>query len=495
MILRDKIIIVGGGSAGWMSAATLIKAFPEKDITVIESPNTPTVGVGESTIGSINDWLSFLELEDKDWMPHVGASYKLSIKFTDFYKKGEEFHYPFGLPYEPYINNDTRNKWYIKKHLQNCKTSDYAECIAPQIALSNTNKMAKSFDTFDYHKDAAYHFDALLFAKYLKNNYCLPRGVKHIEEHINTIETNEHGITSLNNKHTANLYLDCTGFKSMLMKEVDGEFINMNHILPNDSAWSTKLDYTDKEKQLEPYTNCTAIDNGWVWNIPQWQKIGTGYVYSSKYIDDVQALQDFQNYLGKPKDVNYKHTRMRIGRHKQMWKKNVCSIGLAAGFIEPLESTGLLQTHGFLLTLVKNLERGKVSQFDKDTHNLECNDIFDNFVAFVAMHYSLSHRNDTQYWRDVTNKSIAELELVQKVMKVKHIDHYFTIDGGMHYIATGMNYDPISMTDILTRQYEVETDTIDENYVAEFDINKNRWKENALLAPTLYKFLKEYIYE
>ena len=168
-----------------------------------------------------------------------------------------------------------------------------------------------------------------------------------------------------------------------------------------------KLDYTDKEKQLEPYTNCTAIDNGWVWNIPQWQKIGTGYVYSSKYIDDVQALQDFQNYLGKPKDVNYKHTRMRIGRHKQMWKKNVCSIGLAAGFIEPLESTGLLQTHGFLLTLVKNLERGKVSQFDKDTHNLECNDIFDNFVAFVAMHYSLSHRNDTQYWRDVTNKSIA----------------------------------------------------------------------------------------
>ena len=348
--------------------------------------------------------------------------------------------------------------------------------------------MAKSFDTFDYHKDAAYHFDALLFAKYLKNNYCLPRGVKHIEEHINTIETNEHGITSLNNKHTANLYLDCTGFKSMLMKEVDGEFINMNHILPNDSAWSTKLDYTDKEKQLEPYTNCTAIDNGWVWNIPQWQKIGTGYVYSSKYIDDVQALQDFQNYLGKPKDVNYKHTRMRIGRHKQMWKKNVCSIGLAAGFIEPLESTGLLQTHGFLLTLVKNLERGKVSQFDKDTHNLECNDIFDNFVAFVAMHYSLSHRNDTQYWRDVTNKSIAELELVQKVMKVKHIDHYFTIDGGMHYIATGMNYDPISMTDILTRQYEVETDTIDENYVAEFDINKNRWKENALLSPTLYKY-------
>ena len=88
MILRDKIIIVGGCSAGWMSAATLIKAFPEKDITVIESPNTPTVGVGESTIGSINDWLSFLELEDKDWMPHVGASYKLSIKFTDFYKKG-----------------------------------------------------------------------------------------------------------------------------------------------------------------------------------------------------------------------------------------------------------------------------------------------------------------------------------------------------------------------------------------------------------------------
>jgi len=110
------------------------------------------------------------------------------------------------------------------------------------------------------------------------------------------------------------------------------------------------------------------------------------------------------------------------------------------------------------------------------------------------MHYSLSHRDDTQYWRDVRERSIAELELVQKVMKVKHIDHYFTIDGGMHYIATGMNYDPISMTDILTKQYELDTDIIDEKYVATFDTNKNRWKNNAKKELTLYKFLKENIH-
>ncbi len=490
----EKIIIVGGGSAGWMSAATLIKAFPFKDITVIESPDTPTVGVGESTIGSINDWLNFLELDDKDWMPYVGASYKLAIKFTGFYNGKDSFYYPFGFPYPPYIDNDTRNKWYIKKHLQKCKPSDYAECISPQIALVNTNKMAKEFDSFNYHKDAAYHFDAGLFANYLKMNYCMPRGVKHIEENIDEIKTNENGIVALNNKYSADLFLDCTGFKSMLMKEVNGEFINMNHILPNDSAWSTKLEYTDKEKQLEPYTNCTAISNGWVWNIPQWDKIGTGYVYSSKYIDDDEAKQEFHNYLGRPEGVNYKQTRMRIGRHKQMWKKNVCSIGLAAGFIEPLESTGLFQTYGFLLNLVKNLERGRVSQFDRDTHNLECNDLFDNFVAFVAMHYSLSHRNDTQYWRDIKNKSIAELKLVQKVMQAKHIDHYFTVDGGMHYIATGMNYDPISMTDIFTRKYEIGTDRIDENYIAEFDRNKDRWKDKAEKETTLYQFLKDNIY-
>ena len=354
--------------------------------------------------------------------------------------------------------------------------------------------MAKEFDSFNYHKDAAYHFDAGLFANYLKMNYCMPRGVKHIEENIDEIKTNENGIVALNNKYSADLFLECTGFKSMLMKEVNGEFINMNHILPNDSAWSTKLEYTDKEKQLEPYTNCTAISNGWVWNIPQWDKIGTGYVYSSKYIDDDEAKQEFHNYLGRPEGVNYKQTRMRIGRHKQMWKKNVCSIGLAAGFIEPLESTGLFQTYGFLLNLVKNLERGRVSQFDRDTHNLECNDLFDNFVAFVAMHYSLSHRNDTQYWRDIKNKSIAELKLVQKVMQAKHIDHYFTVDGGMHYIATGMNYDPISMTDIFTRKYEIGTDRIDENYIAEFDRNKDRWKDKAEKETTLYQFLKDNIY-
>ena len=177
----DKIIIVGGGSAGWMTAATLIKYFPNKDITLIESPNIPTVGVGESTIFQIREWLRTLEINEEDFMRHTDASYKLSIKFTDFYKKGEAFHYPFGQP--NFENNANRfNDWWYKKILKpETPNSDFANCMFPQMAYVNNN-------TFDKKIQSAYHFDATKFGLWLRDHYCLPKGVKHIKEDVNTIE-------------------------------------------------------------------------------------------------------------------------------------------------------------------------------------------------------------------------------------------------------------------------------------------------------------------
>ena len=162
--MTKKITVVGGGSAGWMTAATLIKCFPNKTISLIESPNIPTVGVGESTIGQIRRFTTLLGIDDKDFIPHTDASYKLSIKFTDFYKKGEFFHYPFGRP-----NTDGNlaefNDWWFKKILKpKTPNSDYADCIFPQMALVNENKCFFNEDNripFEFHKHSAYHFDAL----------------------------------------------------------------------------------------------------------------------------------------------------------------------------------------------------------------------------------------------------------------------------------------------------------------------------------------------
>jgi hypothetical protein len=284
----NKIIIVGGGSAGWMTAATLIKTFPNKDITLIESPNIPIIGVGESTIGGIKFWTKYLEIDDKDFLKHTDGSYKLSIKFTDFGKKGTSFHYPFGEPHTD-GNHAGLNDWWFKKFLNpELDNSDYATCHFPQMALVNNNKIDynnSQIIPFDFDKHTAYHFDATKFGLWLKENYCLPRGVKHIKEDITSIEKDDNGIKSLNKKHTADLYIDCTGFKSLLLGETLKEpFESYSDMLPNNSAWATRIPYENKEEELVPYTNCTALGNGWVWNIPLWSRIGTGYVYSDKYI-------------------------------------------------------------------------------------------------------------------------------------------------------------------------------------------------------------------
>lgn len=510
----DSIMIVGGGSAGWMTAATLINQFPNKKITVVESPNIPTVGVGESTIGGINEWLSLLGIEDKDFMPHTDASYKLSIRFENFYKKGDGgFHYPFGLPY---IKNNKfeNNDWYFKKAcMPDLHTSDYADCYYPQMALVNQNKLYKNKDgllpDFNFNKDTAVHFDATKFGLWLKEHYCLPRGVNHILDDIKDIDVDENGIKSLNKKHKADLYIDCTGFKSLLLgKSLNEPFESYADILPNNSAWATRIQYTDKEKELVGYTNCTALGNGWVWHIPLWSRIGTGYVYSDKYVSDEEALNEFKEHLGRD-DLEFKNIKMRVGIHNRIFVKNVCAIGLSAGFIEPLESNGLYTVHDFLLKLVKVLNRDKtnISQFDRDTFNISAKVRFRTFAEFVALHYALSHRDDTEYWQDVRQRDYGDnsidygrfLSGISAAKCDRMIKKRYELSDGISCIATGMNYLPLVMSDIISAECEPRFD-IDLtkrnilNTIKHLDEQKNQWHDSVANEKSLYQYMKENLY-
>ena len=504
----NKIIILGGGSAGWMTAATMIKTFPDKEIVLIESPNAPIVGVGESTVGGIRDWTKYLEIDDKEFLKHTDGSYKLSIKFTDFYRKGTEFHYPFG---QPVIdgNHAKLNDWWFKKFLKpETPNSDYAECHFPQMALVNNNKLDYNKDNiipFDFNKNTAYHFDATKFGVWLKEHYCLPRGVKHIEEDIEDIKSDENGIVSLNG-HSADLFIDCTGFKSLLLdKTINEPFESYNDLLPNNSAWATKIEYKDKEKEIKPYTNCTAINNGWVWNIPLWSRIGTGYVYSDKFVNDEDALKEFKEYLGRD-DLEFKNIKMRVGIHKRLFVKNVVAIGLAAGFIEPLESNGLFTVHEFLIRLVRTLNREKISQWDKDNYTYQCKRVFRDFAEFVAMHYAFSQRTDTKYWQSNFNKEwtndIINLKrpLINGMVEAAiHRDdsYHFPHNGGLHTIAAGMNWPP---TDLETIMYtnQLNRSELELQYkeiIDRIDMRKNDWNNIVKHLPSLYDFMKENIYD
>jgi len=502
----NKIVIVGGGSAGWMAAATLISQFPNKDITVIESPNVPTVGVGESTLGQINNWLDLLNIKDEDFMPHTDASYKLSIRFEDFYKKDDGgFHYPFG----PVIETERlglKQLWFVKKYLQpETSITDYANWLYQNMALVNNNTLFKNenneLEYFNFKNDVAYHFDATKFGLWLKDQYCKPKGVKHILEDVKTIETNEDGIVSLNNTHKADMFIDCTGFKSLLLGDTLKEHFNdYSNLLVNNKAWATRVPYKDKEKELVPYTNCTAIENGWVWNIPSWERIGTGYVYSDKYVSDEEALNEFKRHLDKKgsdySKSEFKNIKMRVGIHDRLFVKNVCAIGLSAGFIEPLESNGLLSVHEFLINLVKVMKRGEedtISQWDRDNFNVECKRFFDQFTEFVSMHYALSHRDDTKYWEDISNRSFYDNRLTDNTIKADILakmksDDWLRSDSGHHCVGVGLRY----------FGYDVLKDNNTDNIKLKIQLREkevNKWNIVCKDKPKLLEFLKDNIHK
>lgn len=520
-----KIVVVGGGSAGWMSAATLIKNFPEKRIIVIESPNVPTVGVGESTIGQINEWLFSLGINDDDWMIHCDASYKLSIKFTDFYKKGSGgFHYPFGIPiYDNIHFPNGLQDWFMRKSLQDqIPVQNFAETFFPAVTMSENNKICSNenneFPEWDFSRDVAYHFDAAKFGAWLRDNFSIPKGVTLIKDDVEHIITNEQGIEKLvlktGEEITADLFIDCTGFKSLLLgKTLQVPFESYEDLLPNNSAWATRVPFTDKERELEPYTNCTAIQNGWVWNIPLWSRVGTGYVYSDKFIDDKSALDQFKDYLTNSRNIKksvelinsleYKNIKMRIGIHEKIYHKNVCAIGLSAGFIEPLESSGLYTVHEFLLKLVAALQRKEITEFDRLAFNEGCRGDFRAFAEFVALHYALSHRDDTEYWQACRNKDWPRtMQLgvyasygIDDLIQRKYVQNRFGEDmGGTLCIATGLNFLPLDESTtkrILYRNRSLHYMThLEEKCFPIWDVMLDTRRKLVDTLPTLYQHLK-----
>jgi flavin-dependent dehydrogenase len=526
MISVNKIVIVGGGSAGWMSAATMIRKFPQKEIIVIESPDYPIIGVGESTLGGLLPWANWIGIDEKDFMPATEATYKMSIRFTDFYKEDSgSFHYPFGIPYLEGTANGL-NDWHVKKaKFPETRLEDYSRYYYPGLALSEKNKISFNKDgklnNFNFRQQVAYHFDATKFGLWLKNNYCIPRGVTVIPQTVESINTNDSGIESLvltdGSLVTSDLFIDCTGFKSMLLEgALEEPWNDFGDMLPNNSAWATRIPYTDKEVEMQPFTDCTAIENGWVWNIPSWERIGTGYVFSDKYVTPEEALNEFKNHLRSNKmtipdpnrDVDsfeYRLIKFRTGIHRQTFVKNVVAIGFAAGFIEPLESNGLFTVHEFLDKLVKTLDRETVTQWDRDAYNMTTRKQYIGFAEFVAQHYALSNRTSTKYWKDITERifqpDVPALtpsvigdfqDLAEGHVNRKGYDMY----GGLQCITTGMNYLPVNKDSVDRTCFwdGVDYYTEMQKYFDEREILMKNWQEEADASPTMYQWLKENIH-
>jgi tryptophan halogenase len=424
----EKIVIVGGGSAGWFSAALLSKWLPNIELSLVESENISTIGVGESTIGHINPFFNSLGMNTSGkeaWMKDCNAVYKASIKFTDFHQLGESFHYPFGSP-------DTSgtcfnlDDWQFKKYLSpDIPHSDFVDSFYPQMPFIYNNKPyffdytqlsqehQQALDPWDPQRDFAYQLDATKLAHWMRDNICT--NITHIKDDVVNVPLDEDGWiagveTKNNGTLVADLYLDCTGFKSLLLGEaLDVPYFDWSDDLPNNKAWATHKPYKDKEKEMELWTNCTALDNGWAWNIPLWDSIGTGYVFCDSFVNADTALAEFQKHIGHGDELEYKLMTIHNGRHKKAWVKNCLAIGLSNGFIEPLESSGLVMIHEALNSVIRILESkdGHINQYDRDSVSFAINQVVDPWKFFVSGHFYMSQRDDTEYWKWWTQKKEA----------------------------------------------------------------------------------------
>jgi tryptophan halogenase len=532
-----SITIVGGGSSGWMTAAAIARLLPNIKLTLVESPNIPTIGVGESTIGHINQYLALIGIKDEDWMAACNATYKTSIKFIDFRENPKEephkFHYPFGIldftdkPRGPM-------EWFLAAADRgNLDPSNFAEFYHDSILMTDKNKITRNEDYkirgFNFREDTAYHMDATLFGAWLRDNLCLPNGMTHILDTVTDVVQREDGsIEKVGTENSgyleADLFVDCTGFKSLLLDQTLNEpFTSFHDTLLNDRAVATVIPYIDKEAEMENYTSCTAIECGWVWNIPLWNRIGTGYVYSSKHATEEEAEAQFRKHLKSNRMMfpdaeradtcELRHIKIKHGVHERAWVKNVVGIGLANGFIEPLESTGLMLTHEGIVKLCNTLlmRNGVVSNYDVDLFNYGFQEQILGFKDFISQHYALSCRNDTPYWKEVTGdltysramggtinlsglahdvRSASDLGM--RMHRTRTFDNNM---GGILYIAAGQGYNPVERNYI--RYEDVRRHESPELRATIYD----KWLEHKeeVMAhietlPTHYQFLYDNFY-
>jgi len=447
-MIKD-ICIVGGGTAGFMTAAVLSKL--DVNVKCIYSSKIGIIGVGESTQTAINDIFSFLGLADKDWMAKCNATYKTSVAFESWNTPGDMFYYPFQK-----IQTDEDN---ISNFLELCALfpdemdgTQFARFVSPASRYGELNTL--EYNGWDFDLDTAYHFDSHLLSKVLYD-VAQKNGVEFIDDTYVMSHHNSNGIEKITcektGEHCADLFVDCTGFKSLLLgKEMKVPFKDYKTMI-NHRAITAKVPYKNKEEQLKNYTNNIAMNNGWCWEIPLWDGMSLGYVHSLKFATEEEISEEFNKFVLEKYGVKpeTRITSFRPGRYERAWEKNVVSIGLAYGFIEPLEATGLYSVVQNIFRLLEAISKSpRINQFDRQMYNHTVNLELDKQQGFVDIHYTSAHRDDTEYWQHVTN----DVEYDWDGVNQKHAINMTAVDrnygnnyhGGIAYILAGNGYLPIS---------------------------------------------------
>ncbi len=428
------VTIVGGGTAGWLTAALLMvfgrKAQPDLDalqITLIESPDIPTVGVGEATVPGMVRTLRNIGVTERDFFKKCNASFKLGVSFDGWNvdAAGEPIDYINPFSKAPNLRGIELAYFF---HKYGAGPRDYLGSYAATNDLVKARKGPRKLGAqeFDQSLAFAYHLDAGKFAALL-TEHCTNHGVQHIRENVLGIEKDDDGnIAALqlqeSGRHEVELVIDCTGFRGMIINEALGEpFVSYSDFLANDRAMAVQIPHPDRSK-IEPVTRSVALGAGWSWRVPLYNRIGTGYVFSSAHRSDEEAREEFLTSLRKsygklPEDIEPRVIPMRVGRNRNGWVKNCVAVGLSGGFIEPLESTAIYMIDMSVRWLLTYFPDSDFAPPLRDRYNKLVDNLYNEVRDFICLHYRLGNRTDTQYWIDAREEldvpdSLAEnLEL------------------------------------------------------------------------------------
>ena len=419
-----SVVVVGGGTAGWLAAACLNRSFGARvDVTVVESERIGRIGVGEATVPTLRHTFQFLGMREEEWMPRCNATFKAAVKHVGWRKprhgRPHAYYHPFFS--EPYQLGNAFGISTLHYWLENWMRGDrrpFGDVANPLPALCELNKAPKPAPGselpgpgFSY----AYHFDAAMIAMYL-GDLAKSRGVRHLVGDIERAELDDRG--NVRRLHTqqgsvieGDLFVDCSGFRSLLLEQTLGEpFVSLNDMLLCDAAVAMPASNNPERDDLRPYTQANAMGDGWIWEIPLCHHDGTGYVYCSQTTSAAEAEQTLRGFLGSRvlQNVLANHIRMRVGYHRRMWVNNVVAIGLSGCFVEPLESTTIYLIERAIHLLIRQFPDSDFDDARRRTFNDEMRGAFDDIRDFIVMHYCLTDRDDTEFWRRVRSAPVPD---------------------------------------------------------------------------------------
>lgn len=504
-----SVVIVGGGTAGWMTASYLKAAFADRiDVKLVESASISRIGVGEATFSTVRHFFDYLGLDEADWLPKCAGGYKLGIRFEDWSRPGEHFYHPFerlrlvdGFSVADWwleLGDRSRpfdRSCFITSALCEAKRSPrtldgslFASGLDGSLGKST---LAEQRAQFPY----AYHFDADAVAAYLAE-YAIRRGAKQIIDNVEQVGLDEHGWvehvqTASHGAISGDLFIDCTGFRGMLINKALGtEFESFEDVLPNNRAVALRVPREDAT-DMEPYTTARAMNAGWMWTIPLFRRNGNGYVYSDQFIGPEEAERELRDAVAPDRDdLEANHIRMRIGRNRDSWVKNCVAIGLSSAFVEPLESTGIFFIQHGVEQLVKHFPDERWDPGQMAAYNRRVAHAVDGVKEFLVFHYRAAQRNDTPYWRAAKTRTIPDglnekLELARSGLLDDETVYPF-YHGFESYswvsMSLGLGHLPRSAHPALKHLDPT-------NALAEFDSLKKEAEEMVGVLPTCYEYL------